>query len=85
MLTLRIYAYSSPSAWNQGRSSRSIQISLGALGVKDRPCSGSPKGADLRFIELPGWKFNKPEIEDIISKIERIKILVSLALTNDNL
>jgi hypothetical protein len=31
------------------------------------------------------WKFNKAEIEGIISKIERIKILVSLALTDDHL
>jgi hypothetical protein len=31
------------------------------------------------------WKFNKAEIEGIISKIERIKMLVSLALTNDHL
>jgi hypothetical protein len=31
------------------------------------------------------WKFNKAEIEGVISKIERIKMLVSLALTDDHL
>jgi len=31
------------------------------------------------------WKFNKPEIEGIISRIERIKKLVHLALTDDHL
>jgi hypothetical protein len=31
------------------------------------------------------WKFNKGEIEGVISKIERIKTLVSLALTDDHL
>jgi hypothetical protein len=31
------------------------------------------------------WKFSKAEIEGVIAKIERIKMLVSLALTNDHL
>jgi hypothetical protein len=31
------------------------------------------------------WNFNKSEIEGILSKIERIKMLVSLALTNNHL
>jgi hypothetical protein len=29
------------------------------------------------------WKFDKTEIQDILSEIERIKTLVSLALAND--
>ena len=29
------------------------------------------------------WKFNKGEIEGVITSIERIKTLVSLALTDD--
>jgi hypothetical protein len=31
------------------------------------------------------WMLNKAEIEGVISKIERMKMLVSLALTNDHL
>jgi hypothetical protein len=29
------------------------------------------------------WKFNKPEIDEALSRIERLKSLVNLALAND--
>jgi hypothetical protein len=42
---------------------------------------GSPEGLGWALI----WRFNKAEIEGVLPKIERIKTLVSLALTNDHL
>lgn len=66
-----------------------------ALGVKDGPldqfrsslvrlASKLKPGKGVRNVgQILTWHFNKAEILDILSKIERIKKLVSLALEND--
>jgi hypothetical protein len=64
------------------------------LGVRDGPLDQfkshlehlvSKLGASEGIRGTLTWKFNKPEVEAIISRIERLKMLVSLALTNDHL
>jgi hypothetical protein len=64
------------------------------LGVRDGPLDQFKSRLEHLVSKLrpPGglgrtliWKLTKAEIEGVISKIERIKTLVSLALTNDHL
>src|ERR1700722_19947922 len=42
-------------------------------------------GAVKAFVKKMTWSFEKTEIKDLLSKIERVKTLVLLALTNDHL
>jgi hypothetical protein len=64
------------------------------LGVRDGPLDlfkshleqlASKLGPAAGLRRALTWKFNKADIQGIISKIERIKTLVSLALTLDHL
>ena len=42
-------------------------------------------GAVKAFVKKMTWSFEKTEIKDLLSKIERVKTLVLLALANDHL